>query len=92
MEDITNKRLIKRIIHWLLLIVIILYLITGFGITEFRIVEALTLGLLTKSLAFKIHNNLWIPFIILLGLHVFLSPVLKSCLKARKQRNKAVSD
>ena len=68
-----NKELIKRIIHWLLLIVIVLYFVTGFGITEFGIVEALTAGLLTKVLAFKLHNVLWIPFIILLVSHIFLS-------------------
>ena len=70
-------RLSKRIVHWLLLIVVIAYMISGFGITEFRTVETLTLGLLTKSLAFRIHNNLWIPFIILLGLHIFLTLIGK---------------
>jgi len=64
----TSHDLIKRTIHWLLAIVAIMFLITGFGITEF-----MTFGLLTKNLAFKIHNNLWIPFIILLGLHIFFS-------------------
>ena len=60
----TNRQLIKKIIHWLLTVVVIIYLITGFGITEYRIVESLTFGLLTKSLAHKIHINLEIPFII----------------------------
>lgn len=62
----------KRVIHWLLTIVIIIYLVTGFGITESRTVEALTLGLLSKNLAFKIHDSLEIPFIILLILHIGL--------------------
>ena len=80
MKNITNRALFKKTIHWLLAILVILYLITGFGITEFRTVETLTFGLLTKNLAFKIHNNLWIPFVILLGLHIFLSLI-----KRRKQ-------
>ena len=63
----------KKIIHLLLLVLVIVYIVTGFGITEFRTVETLTFGLLTKPLSFKIHNNLWIPFIILLCLHVFLA-------------------
>ena len=66
-------QLAKKTVHWLLLILAIIFLISGFGITEFRIVESLTFGLLTKPLAFKIHDNLWIPFILLMGLHVFLS-------------------
>jgi len=73
MKSLASQKLFKSIIHWLLTLLVIVYVVTGFGITEFRTVEALTLGLLTKNLAFKIHNNLWIPFIILLGLHIFLS-------------------
>lgn len=69
----TNLALAKRIIHWLLLIAVVLYLVTGFGITQFRTVETITFGLLTKSLSFKIHDNLLIPFVTLLGLHIFLS-------------------
>jgi hypothetical protein len=72
-----NQRLTKGTIHWLLTVVVIVYLITGFGITEYRIVESLTFGLLTKSLAQKIHLNLEIPFIILLVLHIWILPLLK---------------
>jgi hypothetical protein len=53
------------------MVVAIVFLVSGFGITEFRIVETLTFGLLTKSLAFKIHEVVWIPFVILLVLHSY---------------------
>jgi len=82
-----NQRLMKRTIHWLLTVVVIIYLITGFGITEYRIVEPLTFGLLTKNLAHKIHINLEIPFIILLILHIWLLPLLKY-FKSKKLANK----
>jgi hypothetical protein len=72
-----NQRLMKGTIHWLLTVVVIIYLITGFGITQYRIVEPLTFGLLTKSLAQRIHMNLEIPFITLLVLHIWLLPLLK---------------
>ena len=73
MSNVKYQRLTERkIVHWLLVIVTIAYLATGFGITEFRIVESFTFGLLTKNLAFKIHNNLGIPFIILIFLHIYL--------------------
>jgi cytochrome b561 len=72
----TNQQRVKKTIHWLLTVVVIIYLLTGFGITEFRIVEPLTFGLLTKSLAQKIHINLEIPFIVLLVLHIWLLPLL----------------
>jgi hypothetical protein len=82
-----NQRLMKSTIHWLLTAVAILYLITGFGITEYRIVERLTFGLLAKSLAHQIHIGLVIPFIILLILHIFLPPLLKY-FRSRKLGNK----
>jgi len=71
MRNVLKQKLAKRIVQWLLLAVIILYGITGFGITEYRTVELLTFGLLSKSWSFKIHNNLLIPFIVLLGLHIY---------------------
>jgi len=82
-----NQRLMKGTIHWLLTVLVIIYLLTGFGITEYRIVEPLTFGLLTKSLAQKIHISLEIPFIILLILHIWLLPLLKY-FKSKKLGNK----
>lgn len=81
-----NQQLMKSTIHWLLTVVVIIYLITGFGITQYRIFEPLTFGLLTKSLAHIIHINLEIPFIILLILHIWLLPLLKY-FKLKKQAN-----
>ena len=69
--------LIRKIIQWLLLATAVLFLLTGFGITEFRVVETITFGWLSKSWAFKLHENLWIPFVILLVLHICLPFVLK---------------
>jgi cytochrome b561 len=77
MSNTTSYGLVKRTIYWLLTIVAVIFLITGFGITEFGTVETLTFGLLTKNLAFKIHSNLWIPFIILLIMHICLPFIFK---------------
>lgn len=73
--DVLN--LIRKIIQWLLLAVTVLFLLTGFGISQFRVVETITLGWLPKSWAFRLHDNLWIPFVILLVLHVCLPLVFK---------------
>lgn len=83
----TNRQLVKRTIHWLLTVVVIIYLLTGFGITEYRILEPLTFGLLTKSLAHRIHINLEIPFIILLVVHIWLLPLLKRFKLKKLSRN-----
>jgi len=75
----TLQRLIKRIVHGLLAVTIILALITGFGIKEYAIVESLTFGILTKSLAFKIHATpgLWLSLLALLIWHVFSGYIFK---------------
>jgi len=69
--------LIRKIIQWLLLAMAVLFLLTGFGISEFRVVETITFGWLSKSWAFRLHDNLWIPFIVLLILHICLPLVFK---------------
>jgi cytochrome b subunit of formate dehydrogenase len=71
MKSVLKQNLARQVVHWLLLAVIVFYLITGFGITQYRIVEHLTFGWLSKPLAFKVHDNLLIPFIVLLILHVY---------------------
>lgn len=65
-------RLISNIVHYLLLLFIIVYIISGLSITYYRIAEQLTLGWLSKPLAFKIHDYLLIPFLMLLALHLYL--------------------
>ena len=64
---------VKRIVHWSLLVAIILYLVTGLGITEYNTVELLTFGLLNKNISFTIHDALLVPFVILLALHVTIT-------------------
>jgi thiosulfate reductase cytochrome b subunit len=64
---------LRRPIGWLLLVLSILLVITGLGITEWRTVEAATFGLLPKALAFQLHTLLWIPFLIVLAGHMILT-------------------
>jgi thiosulfate reductase cytochrome b subunit len=64
---------VKRAVAWLLLLVSLAFLLTGFGITQYRIVEPLTLGVLGKALSFRLHELLWVPFVILLIIHVAMA-------------------
>ena len=77
-------RLIRGIVKWSLLAVTLLFLITGFGISHFRVVETVTFGWLTKGWALKLHDNLWIPFIVLLVLHICLPYVFGRRVKIDK--------
>ena len=68
-----NRINIRKIIRWALFGMIALYIISGFGITEFKIMEKISFGLIIKTSSFRLHNNLWLHliFIALLLLHVF---------------------
>jgi thiosulfate reductase cytochrome b subunit len=68
-----GARMLKGLVHWLLLLVVALYVVSGLGITEYRTVEALTGGLLPKQLSFAVHDALIWPFLGLLFLHVWLT-------------------
>ena len=71
MKNVLKRHGARQAVVWLLIAVIVVYIITGFGMTEYRIIEPLTFELLTKLLAFKIHTVLWGPFLILLILHIY---------------------
>ncbi|MDD1656259.1 MAG: hypothetical protein LUO87_02660 [Methanomicrobiales archaeon] len=67
------RPLYRRLVSWTLLALALLLVLTGLGITEFRTVEPLTFGLLGKNLSFQLHSLLWIPFLLVLLLHLALS-------------------
>ena len=80
-----KKYLYIKLINWALLIFIIFYIITGFGITEFKFIEAITFGIISKPIAFQLHMFLIYPFIILLILHITLTINKKS--KRKREKN-----
>jgi len=63
---------LRRAVHYIFAFVTVVFVITGFGITEYRTIEPLTLGVLTKALSFQIHTALAYPFVALLILHIYL--------------------
>ena len=83
------QEIFKAAVHWFLLILTVLYLVSGLGITQYRIIEDLTLGLFTRSLAFRIHDGLLIPFFTLLCLHMLIGPAawIYSRMKRYSSRN-----
>ena len=72
-----NLELIRKLVAWLLLAATLLFLVTGFGITDSNTIAPYTLGLLGKADSFRIHEVLWAPFLALLVLHVTLNVFLK---------------
>lgn len=78
MKRDTYQRAMKAAIHYSLLILTLIYLISGLGITQYHIVESLTLGLLTRNLASRIHDFLLAPFVVLLLVHVLFGSVTRA--------------
>ncbi|MBD3248421.1 hypothetical protein GF336_00060 [Candidatus Woesearchaeota archaeon] len=76
---------IRKWTSYLALATIVLYIITGYGITQHRFMEKITFGLLTKSLSFKIHSWLIIPLLLFLLLHLYYSCSLFKRLKRWKR-------
>ena len=75
------RRTLEKATHRLLTVAIILYVVSGYGITEFRVVERITFGLFSKPLAFRMHSILTVPFLVLLGLHIYFTYRKRSILK-----------
>jgi len=55
------------------MILSVLMVLTGLGITEPGIIGPFTGGILGKMLSYRIHFFLWGPFVIVLIIHVYLS-------------------
>jgi hypothetical protein len=66
-------KVVKILTHILLTILIILFIITGYGITNYHLIETITFGGLTKPTSYQIHINLIIPLIVFLALHIWFS-------------------
>lgn len=67
-------RAVKVAVHSALFVLTVVYIISGLGITQYGIIQPLTLGLLTRNSAFRIHDYLLVPFVVLLLVHVLLGP------------------
>ncbi|KYK30707.1 MAG: hypothetical protein AYK22_08485 [Thermoplasmatales archaeon SG8-52-3] len=68
-----NKKLFRKIIHWGLLVIIIVFIITGLGIFRYKIIESITFGLITKPISFQVHTYLTFPLVVFLYLHILLT-------------------
>ncbi|MFN2269882.1 MAG: hypothetical protein ACK2US_03520 [Anaerolineae bacterium] len=93
LEWLKSKRNIGRIgrwFGWAALILLAFTLITGYGISQFRIVNSLTFGLLDKVSSHRWHHYTDIPLIIFTLIHVVIAVWgrLNARKSARKRRDK----
>ncbi len=69
------ERLIARLDHaaaWVSALILILYIVSGYGLTRPESTVRLTGGLMTQDLAYTIHSNLYIPLLITFAFHTIL--------------------
>ena len=77
---------LRRWVHFTLTAVTFLYVVTGMGVSDHRLIEGLSLGLLTKERSLWLHGNLLQVFAVLLFLHIYLK------VRPRLQRNTSPQD
>jgi hypothetical protein len=63
----------NRLLVWPTLVLLIIFVISGFGITNPRMTSELTGGLFTFDRSFYWHLNLVVPVLILLMIHVLIA-------------------
>jgi Ni,Fe-hydrogenase I cytochrome b subunit len=93
LEWFKSKRNIQRIgrwFGWAALILLAFTLLTGYGISQFRVVTNLTFGLLDKVTSHQWHHYTDIPLLVFTLVHVTIAVWgrLRAKKSARKRGNK----
>ncbi|MGB7539674.1 MAG: hypothetical protein WBM17_14125 [Anaerolineales bacterium] len=78
-------RKIGRFCGWLGLSLLLFTLLTGYGIAEFRIVTPLTLNLMNKALAQRLHAYTEVPMMVLLLAHISVAVWARSTEAKKKE-------
>lgn len=68
---------IREAVHFLLTVATALFVISGLGISDYVLMERISLGLLTKTRSFWIHESLLYPFTALLFLHIYYTWLIR---------------
>jgi len=84
--DNMDRKITKKAVHITLIILIFIVIISGLGITYYKSIELVTGGLLDKTLSFELHGGLldktlsfelhtllFLPFLLILLIHIFFS-------------------
>lgn len=70
-----DREKLRKAVNYAFTLVTLLLLLSGLGITEYRIIEKVTFGILDKATSFQVHNGLWPVFTVLLVAHLYLSTI-----------------
>ena len=78
-------RFFRALVRWLLFFTVLLFILSGYGISKPATVESLTFGLLDKQVSIEMHKILISPFAVLLFLHIL--PYFVRLLRRISHRN-----
>jgi hypothetical protein len=63
---------VNRVIVWILLALMVILIISGYGLTKPTLINSLTFGLVDHQTAFDLHSWLDLPLFVLLAIHVLI--------------------
>ena len=79
---------VDRSAAWLSALLLVLYVVSGFGMTKPLLVESMTGGLITWRVAYDMHNLLHIPLIVGFTIHTFMG-LRRAVLRVTRKRHLA---
>ena len=62
----------NRVLVWLTLVLFIVFIISGYGVTNPELIRELTRGVFTRAISLDLHLNLAFPVLALLTIHVLI--------------------
>jgi len=71
----TNDRFLtkfNRVLVWLTLVLFIVFIVSGYGVTNPELIRELTGGVLTRAISLNLHLKLAFPILALLTIHVLI--------------------
>jgi len=84
-KDRRNIRRVGRWCGWVAFVLLLFTLLTGYGISEFRIVTSMTLGVLDKGVSHRWHHYTDVPLLVFALAHVVIAVWGRS--RIRKERS-----
>ena len=63
---------VNRVVGWLLLLFMVMFIVSGYGLTKPSLIRSLTFGRINYQTALFIHSSLDVPLLILLLIHAII--------------------
>jgi hypothetical protein len=79
---------VDRFAAWGSAAILVLYVVSGFGLTRAEHVSNLTGGVISRGFAFTLHSNLYIPLLVFFGFHTFMG-LRRALIRTTRQKSLA---